>query len=182
MNFRDCSNLRRWGLLLSLLFCCSGATAEPGSHLPFEVTGEVVGNHDGDTLTLSTAEYGVFRVRLSGADTPETGQAYWRAARSALRQLVADKAVTVHCYKRDRYDREVCHAWVGGRDLGEALISEGYAWYARTFAGELRTAQQQAYDIAEQRAKASRLGLWAESEPMAPWVCRKLRRERQKCR
>lgn len=88
------------------------------------MTGEVVGNHDGGTLTLSTTEYGVFRVRLSGADTPETGQAYWRAARSALSQLVADKAVTVHCYKRDRYDREVCHAWVG-RDIGEALISEG---------------------------------------------------------
>lgn len=182
MDCPSCSTLRRWGWLVSLLVCCASAFAEPGRHLPFEVTGTVIGNHDGDTLTLSTPTRGTFSVRLSGADTPETGQAYWRSARSALRQLVAGGTVTVYCYKRDRYDREVCHASVNGKDLGEALISGGHAWYARTYAGELTAAQQEAYDDAEHRAQARRLGLWADPDPMAPWICRKLRRERQKCR
>ncbi len=169
-------------MLLGLLCCCTLAIAEPGVHDPFEVTGQVVGNHDGDTLTLSTLARGTFPVRLSGADTPETGQAYWRSARTALRQLAAGSAVTVTCYKRDRYDREVCHAAAQGRDLGEDLIAAGHAWYARAYAAELSATHQHAYDLAEHPAQARRLGLWAEPDPMAPWVCRKLRRQRQKCR
>lgn len=66
-----------------------------------------------------------FRFACQGRIRRKPGRPTGRSARSALRQLVADETATDHCYKRDRYDREVCHAWVGGRDLGEALISNG---------------------------------------------------------
>ncbi len=69
------------------------AHAMPGPHEHFEVIGNVIKNHDGDTLKLLTADHGIIVVRLSGADTPETGQAYWKAARDNLHEMVAGKPV-----------------------------------------------------------------------------------------
>jgi micrococcal nuclease len=158
------------------------AEAKPGPHEPFEVTGNVIKNHDGDTIKLKSADRGVIIVRFSGADTPETGQAYWRAARGYLRNLVAGKPVTVLCYKQDRYGREVCHVSVDGNDAGLALVRQGYAWYASMFSHELSALQQKAYYEAEELARRQRRGLWQDSNPMPPWECRKLRKVRQKCR
>lgn len=156
--------------------------AKPGTHEPFEVTGRVIKNHDGDTIKLQTTERGIIDVRLSGADTPETGQAYWKAARGALHELVAGKPVTVWCYKTDKYDREVCHVAVSGKDTGLELIRGGYAWYAHMFAHELTASQQKTYPKAEEQARRQRIGLWQEPDPMPPWECRKLRKAHQTCR
>jgi endonuclease YncB( thermonuclease family) len=70
----------------------------------------------------------------------------------------------------------VCHARIGLQDIQEALIAEGYAWYAFQFAHELDADQAVRYREAEQRARSQRLGLWQEPEPMPPWVCRKYKR------
>lgn len=142
----------------------------------------VVKNHDGDTIKLQTADRGILTVRFSGADTPETGQAYWKAARGYLRAKVADRPTTAQCYKRDQYGREVCHVQVGDRDMGQALIEAGYAWYAVQFASELSDAQRQGYREAERKARERGIGLWQEPDPMPPWECRKLRKARQRCR
>jgi endonuclease YncB( thermonuclease family) len=158
------------------------AHAKPASHEPFEVTGNVIKNHDGDTIKLQTVDRGVIIVRFSGADTPETGQAHWKAARTYLRNLVASKPVTVRCYKTDKYEREVCHVSVGGVDAGLALVQQGYAWYAHMFSNELSASQQKAYPEAEELARRQRRGLWQDSDPMPPWECRKLRKAHQKCR
>ena len=152
------------------------AQAEARFHPPFEVTGSVINNHDGDTIKLVTEERGVITIRLSGADTPEMGQAYWKAARNYLRSLVAGQKTTAWCYKLDRYDREVCHVRVGNQDVGQALIAAGYAWYAFQFAAELTDEQRLAYPEAERLARASRIGLWKEPDPMPPWECRRLKR------
>lgn len=159
----------------------TAAQAKPGPHPPFEVTGTVIKNHDGDTIKMQTVDHGVVDVRFSNVDTPETGQAYWKAARGYLRSLVAGKAVTIRCYKRDRYEREVCHVSVGGSDTGLALVKHGYAWYAHMFSEELGSSQQKAYSEAEQLARRQRIGLWQDPDPMPPWECRKLRRAHQKC-
>lgn len=158
------------------------ANAKPGPHEPFEDTGTVIKNHDGDTIKLQTADRGIIDVRLSGADTPETGQAYWRTGRDYLREMVAGKPVTVWCYKTDKYEREVCHVSVGGKDAGLALVQRGYAWYAHMFSHELSASQQKSYPEAEEQARRQRIGLWQEPDPMPPWECRKLRKAHQKCR
>ena len=158
------------------------ALAKPGPHAPFEVTGKAIKNHDGDTIKIQTAEHGVVVVRLSAADTPETGQAYWRLARDALRRQITGQPVTVWCYKRDRHDRNVCHVSVHGKDPGLALVQQGYAWYAHMFASELNSEMRRNYSEAEEAAKQRRLGLWSEPNPMPPWECRKLRKSGQKCR
>lgn len=171
-------------LLAAILFAAylPLAYALAGLHEPFEVTGSVIKNHDGDTITLRTDDRGIFNVRLSGADTPETGQAYWRVARDALHQLIADKPVTVRCYKQDWRKREVCHATVAGTDPALVLVKEGLAWYAVMFSDELTPAMRSAYETAEAEARLRGIGLWEEPEPMPPWECRKLRKAHQKCR
>ena len=80
--------IRQFALAL-LMTGIQAAHAEGRFHRPFEVTGSVLKNPDGDTLKLMTDERGLINIRLSGADTPETGQAYWRSARNYLRSLVA---------------------------------------------------------------------------------------------
>ena len=160
------------------------AQADGRFHPPFEVTGSVIKSHDGNTIQLETDARGVITIRLSGADTPEVGQAYWKAARNYLRSLVAGQKTTAWCYKLDRFDREVCHVRVGDQDIGQALIAAGYAWYAFQFAAELTAEQRMAYSEAERRAKAGLIGLWQEPDPMPPWECRKLikARKRDFCR
>lgn len=166
-------------LLAAYLHTASAAT---GFQEPFEVSGSVIKNHDGDTITLKTDDHGIINVRLSGADTPETGQAYWRVARDALHQLIAERPVMVRCYKQDWRKREVCHATVDGADPALALVKQGLAWYAFMFSDELTPAMRIAYEEAEAQARQRRIGLWQEPEPMPPWECRKLRKAHQKCR
>jgi len=171
-------------LLAAILFAAylPHAYAKAGLHEPFEVSGSVIKNHDGDTITLRTDDRGVINVRLSGADTPETGQAYWRVARDRLYQLISDKPVTVSCYKQDWRKREVCHVSVDGTDPALVLVKQGLAWYAFMFSGELTPGMRSAYGRAEAEARQRGIGLWEEPEPMPPWECRKLRKAHQKCR
>jgi endonuclease YncB( thermonuclease family) len=168
--------------IILLAACLPPVSAATGLHEPFEVSGSVIKNHDGDTITLRTDERGIINVRLSGADTPETGQAYWRVARDALHRLIADSPVTVRCYKQDWRKREVCHALVDGADPALELVKQGLGWYAFMFSGELTPAMRAAYEEAEAQARQRRIGIWQEPEPMPPWECRKLRKAHQKCR
>lgn len=111
--------------------------AKPGPHPPFEITGMVTHNPDGDTIDIQTAYHGLVRVRFAGADTPETAQAFWKVARNHLSAAVKDQQTTAWCYKRDKYEREVCHVRVGNLDLCLDLIQRGFGWYARMFSHEL---------------------------------------------
>lgn len=141
----------------------------------------VIHNHDGDTIDLQTVDRGLLKVRFSGADTPETGQAFWKVARKHLSKFVDGQQTTAWCYKTDRYEREVCHVRVGKNDLGLELIQHGYAWYAHMFSHELSREQQVSYAAAEEQARMRQLGLWSIADPMPPWECRKLRKAGQKC-
>lgn len=158
------------------------ANAKPGPHPPFEITGMVTHNPDGDTIDIQTADRGLVRVRFSGADTPETAQAFWKVARNHLSKVVKGQQTTAWCYKTDRYEREVCHVRVGSLDVCLDLIQRGYGWYARMFSHELTNEQQAAYAAAEEQAQARKIGVWSLPDPMPPWECRKLRKAGQKCR
>lgn len=171
--------------LLALLLVAIGspvASASPGKHEPFQVTGSVVHNHDGDSFKLHTEAMGTMEVRMSGADTPESGQAYWKVARDFLKAFVEDKPVTAWCYKRDRYDREVCHVTVGNQDVGLELIRQGLAWFPVRYGAELTPEMRSSYAEAENTSRQRKVGLWAEPEPQPPWECRKLKKSRLKCR
>ncbi len=172
----------KFGHLAIALLITAGtptAQAEGRFHEPFEVTGSVLKNHDGDTIKLMTDDQKVIDIRISGADTPESGQAHWRAARNYLRSIVDGQKTIAWCYKQDRFYREFCHVRVGDQDVGKALIQAGYAWYAFQFAKELTAEQRSVYPEAERLARTGQIGLWKEPDPMTPWECRRLKRAGQ---
>lgn len=57
------------------------------------------------------------------------------------------------------------------------MITQGMAWWYRAYAREQSPQERGQYEFAEQEAKARKVGLWRDSEPVAPWNWRKLIRE-----
>ena len=149
------------------------------------LTGKVVKVADGDTITIlvGTEQH---RIRLQGIDAPERKQPYGKASGRALSALVAGKQVRIEYDKRDRYGRIVGVVWVRSPDCescpmtldaGMYQLTVGMAWWYRYYAKEQAPEARERYEFAEFEAKAKRVGLWQESEPVAPWDWRRKKRE-----
>ncbi|MBA4067300.1 MAG: micrococcal nuclease [Isosphaera sp.] len=134
---------------------------------PKAVSGKVVDVTDGDTLTFLDAGKVRHKVRLHGIDAPEKGQAFGTKAKQALSDLVFDKEVAVAVTDVDRYERLVGRVTEGDTDVNTALVRGGHAWrypqYDKT--GDFTAAQDE--------ARAAKKGLWADTDPAAPWEFRR---------
>lgn len=109
------------------------------------------------------------KIRLQGIDAPEKAQAFGQASKRHLSDLVFNREVIAECGKTDKYRREVCAVLVDGQDANLAQVTAGMAWWYRKYQKE-QTAQQRAtYEAAEASAKAGRVGLWSEVDPVPPW-------------
>lgn len=144
--------------------------------------GQFVAAPDGDTVHVQTADRGLVKVRVAGVDTPERGQAYWRVARAHLISFTDNKQVALDCFKKDRYERDVCRVSVNGQDLGASLVAAGLAWHYKQYESEQTADERKLYAELENSAREKRIGLWQEPDPMAPNICRKKRRAGGKCR
>ncbi|KAF0101162.1 MAG: micrococcal nuclease-like nuclease [bacterium] len=147
-----------------------GASAATGS-----VTGKVIHIVDGDTFDVLDAAHVTHRIRVSCMDTPEKGQAFYRRAKDALADLISGQMVMVEYYKDDRYRRHIGE--VNGLDLCMKMIESGMAWHNRPYERELKPGRADELAAAEISAKANRAGLWADPDPLAPWLLRRQQRE-----
>ncbi|MCS0493939.1 thermonuclease family protein [Ancylobacter sp. MQZ15Z-1] len=121
---------------------------------------------DGDSLELD----GV-RVRLEGIDAPELHQSCGEAAtrwpcgekaKAALQALVAGAKVNCRPVDEDRYGRAVAICEADGRDIGAALVAQGWA-----------VATGLAYTGEQSTAREERRGIWAGPFEMpANWRAR----------
>lgn len=109
--------------------------------------------NDGDSLTLDGE-----RLRLAGIDAPEYDQicqldyrdyACGRRARQTLLELVDGRTVTCRGWQRDRYGRLLVRCEAGGRDLGKAMVENGWAVSYGDYRPE------------EEEARGAGRGLWA---------------------
>ncbi len=137
-----------------------------------ELRGHVVSVADGDTITVLDARGVEHRIRLNGIDAPESRQPFSQVSRRHLAELVAGREVLVVWDKRDQYGRIVGTVLVDGKDTSLAQLAAGLAWYYRYYASDVRADLRPRYEAAEATAKAARLGLWADAQPVAPWVYR----------
>lgn len=78
-----------------------------------DFTGPVVSVLDGDTIEVLHDTHPE-RVRLSGIDCPEKGQAFGKRAKQAASALVFGKEVTLLTHGQDKY----------GRTLADVLLSQ----------------------------------------------------------
>jgi micrococcal nuclease len=151
---------RLWLLLFSLLIAFgSFATV---------ITGKVVGLADGDSFTLLLKDNSTIRIRLHGIDTPEKGQPFGNNAKQFTSSLIFNKQVKVTQTDTDRYGRIV--GIVTNPDniiVNEALLKAGMAWHYKKYDNNPNWAKM------EKEAKASKLGLWQDANPIPPWDWRK---------
>ena len=129
---------------------------------------------DGDTIEIASQ-----RIRIHGIDAPEAEQSCrdhggkWQCgfeATNALAFFIARNWVT--CVERDidRYRRVVaiCYAGgIGGPDIGERMVREGWALAYRRYATD--------YVDEEDEARSNRRGLW-RGNFVKPWDWRRGKR------
>lgn len=158
-------------LLFILLFASSAipATAEP-------LTGLIVGVTDGDTIKLLTPKKIVHKIRLSGIDAPENSQPFGTKSKQSLSACAYNQTATVDTYKEDRYGRLVGKVLVNGVDCNLMQIEFGLAWHYKKYENEQELEDRSRYAQAEYLAKKEKRGLWAETNAIAPWDWRKLKR------
>ena len=150
-------------IILSLLL------ASPG--LAGEFSGTVVGVLDGDTIEVVHAHQ-TERIRLSGIDCPEKGQAYGQRAKQAMSVQAFGKEVTLRTFGKDRYGRTIADVILpDGDNLNQILVKEGMCWWYRKYAPGNAVLEDLETD-----AREKRMGLWSDAQPIPPWEWRKAKR------
>ena len=152
-------------ILASLLIPAHGHFQSPPA-VPRQFNATVVAIHDGDTISVRTARETI-RIRLEGIDCPEYRQPYSSRAKRFVSELVHGKAVAVEGRGEDQYGRLLARVRVDGVEVNETLVKNGLAWHYQR--GEI----DPALAAAERAARASRVGLWADKNPVPPWLWRR---------
>jgi endonuclease YncB( thermonuclease family) len=151
----------------------------------FTLTGKIIQVSDGDTINILVGQQ-THRIRLASIDAPETahgstrpGQPYGEASRKHLADYVAGKTLTLICFEKDRYDRDVCDVPVGDTTANRLQVQHGMAWANQQGGGKYL--RDHVLVELEKKAKQAKLGLWAEPQAVAPWVWRFDCWQKQKC-
>lgn len=118
---------------------------------------------DGDTLLLANGA----RVRLIGADTPETVkpgepvQPWGPEATKFTKEFVAAGTVRLQLDREriDRFGRFLAYVWVDDRMLNEELIRAGLARARLEF--RYSSVMKTRFRRAQQEAKAAGRGIWS---------------------
>ncbi len=165
------------GRAVVLAFVLAAALVQPPRDADARVlSGTVVRVTDGDTLAVADRGGGRVTVRLYGIDAPEIrhrdrpGQAFGREARQALKSMTLGRTVRVDVVDVDTHRRSVGVVTVRGVDVNLAMVSAGFAWAYRR---HLSAPYASEYLRAEKEARAKRLGLWRDANPLPPWEFRK---------
>lgn len=141
------------------------------------LTGRVVGIADGDTLTLLDATNTQHKIRLAGIDSPEKGQPFGQVCKKSLSDLAYNRAVAIESSKLDRYGRVIGKVLVNGQDVNLEQLRHGCGWHYKKYQNEQSLDDRLIYSRAEDSARVSKVGLWADTEPVPPWDWRKARRK-----
>lgn len=138
------------------------------------ITGKVVGIMDGDTFKLLTKDSTLIRVRLANIDCPEKKQDFSAKATEFTSKAIFGKTVTIHVQSKDRYKRYISNViYNDSLSLCHELVKNGLAWHYTKFSKD-KTLQQM-----EDAARKSKIGLWQDRNPVAPWEWRDSRKKKK---
>jgi endonuclease YncB( thermonuclease family) len=169
MQSRARYRLFSWLACVFVLLWANTATAAT-------LEGVVVKITDGDTVTVLDSSKTQFKVRLAGVDAPESKQAFGHRSRQYLASIVFQKQVTVEWAKVDKFKRIVGKILVDGNDVNLRLVQAGFAWHYKAYAKEQSLSDAALYAEAEREAREKRIGLWTDTNPVAPWEWRRARK------
>ncbi len=140
---------------------------------PAVFNGRVVAVEDGDTIVVLDDSNGTYKIRLQGIDAPEGGQAFGDRSGQSLSEMVSGEQVEIEWSKRDRYRRIVGKVLREGNDICLQQIKAGMAWHYKYYQNEQSANDRELYADAENEARAERLGLWSDENPIPPWQFRR---------
>jgi micrococcal nuclease len=129
---------------------------------------KVISITDGDTFKGLTENNEEIKFRIHGIDAPEKKQAFGTKSKEYLSDLIFGKTVGIKLQSKDRYGRSV--VWVytaNGEDVSALMIQAGMAWHYKKYDDS-----RQYVDL-EDEARANKVGLWVDANPIEPWDFRK---------
>ena len=111
--------------LVLLILISSCTTGQVIKENPKEGPFLVIKVVDGDTLEINTRE----RIRLSGINTPEKKECYYKEAKDALTNLTLNKTVYIQqdITNKDKYGRLLRYIYLDDLLVNEYLVENGYA-------------------------------------------------------
>lgn len=136
-----------------------------------QIEGKVISIADGDTFTI-LIDKKELKIRLHGIDCPESSQDFGNVAKQYLSNLIFGKTVRVKEMDVDRYGRTIGMVFHGAANINEELLKAGMAWHYKQYDKNEKWAK------IELEAKESKMGLWIQPNPKAPWIFRKEQREK----
>lgn len=132
-----------------------------------ECSVKVVSITDGDTFKGLTSDNQQVKCRIYGIDAPEKKQAFGQKSKQTLSDLIFGKNVTIKVQGKS-FDRAVVWAYTkDGKDISAEMIKAGMAWHFKKYSDDVE------YAALEIQASKSKIGLWADKNPVAPWEWRK---------
>jgi micrococcal nuclease len=145
---------------------------DPGPDTETAFSAKVVAVLDGDTVLVvhkaaAQRAGGLMKIRLAGIDAPEKEQDYGAASRSTLKEMVWHRQIRVHTQAVDKYGRTVAQLEMDDLSVNEEMLRRGMAWEYSHYHSDRR------YIAIEQEARRSGRGLWAQRDPIPPWIWRK---------
>jgi len=120
---------------------------------------------DGDSFDIISNGQ-KFEVRLNGIDCPESDQPYGLEATSFVKQYLYQQIEYV-TFGLDKYNRVLADVYADGILLNSLLIDKGLAWHYKAYSTD------QALSNKEEHARAAKIGIWGQNNPIAPWDWRK---------
>ena len=127
------------------------------------IEGRVIGVHDGDTVTLLIAGNQQLKIRLAQIDAPELDQPFGQQSKQSLSDMVFNKTIKVDKETTDKYGRTVGTLIIEGVDANKEQVKRGMAWVYKQYLHD------QSLIPLEETARQTKVGLWADATPMAPW-------------
>jgi endonuclease YncB( thermonuclease family) len=127
----------------------------------------VVGIADGDTLTVLCNGNEQVKIRLAEIDAPEKKQPFGNRSKQSLAGMCFQKQAVIKPQTKDRYGRTVARVICDGVDANVEQVKRGMAWIYDRYVRD-----RSLYAI-QDKARASKVGLWADDKPVKPWEYRR---------
>lgn len=124
----------------------------------------VVTVSDGDTVRIIKQNKSQSTVRIAGIDAPEKNQPFGLKSKDFASKLLLGKVFTFRCSGKDKYGRLLGDFSNQSFTFSQSMVETGNAWWYRKYAPNEKQLER-----AENMARKSRIGLWADSSPIAPW-------------
>ncbi|WP_419187813.1 thermonuclease family protein [Stieleria bergensis] len=122
---------------------------------------------DGDTIEVLSPEFAKTRIRINGIDAPERGQPFSNVSKTTLIGLLRLDTVQYEKTGTDRYGRVVAEIYVADERIALKLVQLGVAWHYKQYSKDKLLA------AAEDKARTSKLAIWSDQNPVAPWDWRR---------